>query len=112
MVQKLNLDLPTKKEFTVMKQSHENALQTGSEVLNKLKPSKSNQNIAKVKTPRSSATTPMVEDEERVAAEEYIEILCNGKVMENHYDLAIVNAFFKGTSKHIVLQYRRRYNLR
>jgi len=45
--------------------------------------------------------------EERILPEQYIDIICNNKVLAPHYSLATVKAFFwKSGDENIVLQYR------
>lgn len=46
--------------------------------------------------------------ERLVTPEQYIEILCNDRVLSPAIDLGTVNSFFKGSQRTIILQYRKR----
>jgi hypothetical protein len=58
----------------------------------------------------NNTKTNMEEETNPVKAQEFLEIFCNGKSLDNNYTLAIANKFFRDpNSSAITLQYRRRY---
>jgi hypothetical protein len=85
VIQKLDYELPTRSEFERQKLEYET---------------------------KTKATVPTTqgEDKEKVKAEEFLEILCNDKVLLPEHNLAIANTFYRNPSSSVItLHYRRRY---
>jgi hypothetical protein len=84
VLQKLDCELPTRTEFERQKIEYE--------------------------TKTKDTSKPTNEDKEKVKPEEFLEILCNDRVLAPDHNLAVANAFYRDPSSSIItLHYRRRY---
>lgn len=85
IIQKLEYELPTCSEFLRQKAEYDTKIRDSSK-----------------EKPQSN--------DEKVKPEEFLEILCNDRVLDSSHNLAIANAFYRDPRVSVItLHYRRRY---
>jgi hypothetical protein len=105
VVQKLELELPKRSEYQKFLDGEANTGKSPSK-LNLVQYFKAWKKKKEDTTSTTTSNEKPPSDDELIKPEEYLEILCEDKVLDPNYNLAIANTYFRGKEGAIKLKYR------